>query len=123
MSILLLNLIFSIQTVFAHGEIEIIECHNKDNNMILRGEPVKKGSYTFKVLDHADVKNEYEGVKLKMTDTLKGKQVIELIDFRLGKSPVQIKIIETPFREVREGSCDLNLPSFKGKKLNCYAVY
>jgi len=116
------NLILFVTTVFAHGEIEIIECHNGSKNKVLRGEPVKKGEYEFKILDNASLKKKYNGVRLSLTDTVKGKQVIENIEFKLGKSPVLIKIIETPLREVREGSANLKLPFFKGRA-SCFAVY
>lgn len=111
---------------FAHGSIELIECHDSESMKVLRGEAQnKKNVFKFTATNKGKKVWEKEGVKLALSDTVEAKTVIENIKFDAGKEgSAHLKINETPLREIRNGKGKLKLAKAKFEgDFSCYAVY
>ncbi len=117
--------ILSNVVAWAHGSIEIIECHNNDNTLVLNGQALnKQNDFSFKLKKNN--KEMWTSAKktLKLKDTVENKQLIENILVSDKKFSIEIKIFEIPSREIRNGSGSLKIPHLKiNQQMTCYAVY
>lgn len=115
---------FSIN-LFAHGSIELIECHTADNSKILRGEAEDDSNvFEFKLIEDNKETWKAEDVKIALSDTVDGKKVIENIKFDSNGNSGHFKVHEVYSREIRNGSGTINFKKPKlSLDLSCYAVY
>ncbi|MFK8137240.1 MAG: hypothetical protein AB8E15_02665 [Bdellovibrionales bacterium] len=111
--------------LFAHGSIELIECHSKDNKTVLRGEAENdKNVFEFKLLMDSKEVWKAKDVKIELSDTVVGSKVMENIKFSSAKNSAHIQVHEVYAREIRNGSGSISFlnPSIKADMI-CYAVY
>ncbi len=109
----------------AHGSLELIECHNKDNSMIFSGEAINKQNvFKIKALKAGKTVWEKSNVKLALTDTVENNQVIENIKLETKEGKAHLKVFEVATREIRNGTGTFEFSKFKSSgPLSCYAVY
>ena len=124
-TLITLSILFSGAQANAHGSLEIIECHNKDNSIVVRGEAMNKQNvFKFAAIKSGKQVWEQKNIQLALTDTVEKKQLIENIKFKTNQGDAHLKIEEIHTREIRNGSGKVNFAKLGiTQDLNCYAVY
>ncbi len=119
-SVLILN-----QTALAHGEIEKIECQNKQEKVTLTGVSSGEHNQLNITLKRGDETWTFDKVALQLEDQVKKDQVIERIRFQLkSRAEAELFIREVP-EEKRTGTGQLSWkdPKYAAAPLSCTVIY
>lgn len=113
-------------TAWSHGSLELIECHNKDNTVVFRGEAInKENDFKFSLMKNNEKIWSDKKIRLQLKDTVENKTVMENIGIKSKDGSVaNIKVVEVYSREIRNGTGELTFTKPKlTAKVDCYAVY